>query len=237
MKDDEPFNAPFSKLRGVKVARNKGAKKQEPPPAQQPPPSVRKPDEDEGTLFSQAMDGVMPLPNDRVMPEPLDRSTIVEQVRENLRRQDQEVVDTLHALVTGRSRFDVTCTGEYLEGHVIALDPRLMKQLKKGELTIQAHLDLHGHTQEQAKSTLNTFIQNCHAMGYRSLLVIHGRGLKSDTGPILKEAVVKWLTTGTLSHLVLAFCSARPCDGGTGAMYILLKKRPVKVPWKRPVKL
>jgi DNA-nicking Smr family endonuclease len=54
-------------------------------------------------------------------------------------------------------------------------------------------------------------------------------------GPVLKEGVVKWLTTGTLSHLVLAFCSARPCDGGTGAMYVLLKKRPVKSKWKKPL--
>jgi DNA-nicking Smr family endonuclease len=72
-------------------------------------------------------------------------------------------------------------------------------------------------------------------LGYRTLLIIHGRGLKSDLGPVLKESVVKWLTTGTLSHLVLAFCSARPCDGGTGALYVLLKKKAGKARWKRPL--
>ena len=115
-----------------------------------------------------------------------------------------------------------------------SLDPRVLRQLKSGEFTIQAHLDLHGLVKEVARTTLNSFVQNSHAMGFRSLLIIHGRGLKSDTGPVLKEGVVRWLTTGTLSHLVLAFCSARPCDGGTGAMYVLLKKRPVKSSWKRP---
>lgn len=177
----------------------------------------------------------MLLPNDRVTPEPLDQEAIAHQVRENSRRQDKEVMDTLHDLVSGKTRFDITCTGEYLEGNVIALDPRVLKQLKSGELTIQAHLDLHGHVKEAAKTALMNFLQNCHAMGYRSLLVIHGRGLKSESGPVLKEGVVRWLTTGTLSHLVLAFCSARPYDGGTGALYVLLKKRPLKSKWKRPL--
>ena len=67
------------------------------------------------------------------------------------------------------------------------------------------------------------------------MLVIHGRGLKSSQGPVLKELLVRWLTTGSLSHLVLAFASARPCDGGTGALYVLLKRRPKKSQFKRPL--
>ena len=235
MKDDHPFNKPFAKLKGLKVAERKKPQ-QETPPRKQKDRQPRPEKEPDGTsLFSQAMEGVMPLPNDLVVPEPMDQSAIVQQVRDNLKKQDQEVVDTLQSLVTGKSRFDITCTGEYLEGHVISLDPRVLRQLKSGEFTIQAHLDLHGLVKEDAKTTLHGFIQNSHAMGYRSLLIIHGRGLKSDMGPVLKEGVVKWLTTGTLSHLVLALCSARPCDGGTGAMYVLLKKRPVKSTWKRPL--
>ncbi len=191
--------------------------------------------EDDSTVYTKAMEGVLPLENDCVVPDPADQESIARQVREKALRQDKEVMDTLHALVSGKSRFDITCTGEYLEGNIIALDPKVLKQLKSGELTIQAHLDLHGYVKDSAKSALNNFIQNCHALGYRSLLVIHGRGLKSDIGPVLKEGVVRWLTTGTLSHLVLAFCSARPCDGGTGALYVLLKKRPVKSKWKRPL--
>lgn len=202
---------------------------------QSPPPENTPASEDDSTIYSKAMEGVLPLENDRIAPEPADQESVARQVREKALRQDREVMDTLHALVSGKSRFDITCTGEYLEGNIIALDPRVIKQLKSGEYTIQAHLDLHGYVQDSAKSALVNFIQNCHALGYRSLLVIHGRGLKSDIGPVLKEGVVKWLTTGTLSHLVLAFCSARPCDGGTGALYVLLKKRPVKSKWNRPL--
>ncbi len=235
MKDDPTFNAPFMKLKDLKVAARKKPRQETPRQAQPDPRPGPGAPTDETSLFTQAMDGVMPLPNDLVVPEPPDQSAVVRQVRDTMKRQDQEVVDTLRALVTGKSRFDITCTGEYLEGHVISLDPRVLRQLKSGEFTIQAHLDLHGLVKEVARTTLNNFVQNSHAMGFRSLLIIHGRGLKSDTGPVLKEGVVRWLTTGTLSHLVLAFCSARPCDGGTGAMYVLLKKRPVKSNWKRPL--
>lgn len=234
MKDDPTFNAPFLKLKGLKVSAPNKPKENPPVKTATPLPALEAKD-DETALLSAAMEGVRPIMNDLVMQEPMDQSAIVQQVRDNLKKQDQEVVDTLQALVSGKNRFDVTCTGEYLEGQVISLDPRVLKQLKSGEFTIQAHLDLHGLIKEDAKTTLNAFIQNSHAMGYRSLLIIHGRGLKSDIGPVLKEGVVKWLTTGTLSHLVLAFCSARPCDGGTGAMYVLLKKRPVKSKWKRPL--
>jgi DNA-nicking Smr family endonuclease len=126
-------------------------------------------------------------------------------------------------------------TGEYLEGHAIPVDPATMKKLKSGELTIEGHLDLHGHTRLSAEQALQNFILNAHALGQRTLLIIHGRGLKSSQGPVLKEHLVRWLTTGALSHLVLAFASARPCDGGTGALYVLLKRRPKKSQFKRPL--
>ncbi len=235
MKDDRRFNAPFSKLKGIRLPSHKKKKQKSLKPSQEPPQIGKKEPEDEAPLFAQAMEGVIPLANDRVIPEPMDQSSIVLQVRKNLRKQDQEVLDSLQALVSGKARFDITCTGEYLEGHVIALDPRVMKKLKSGEFTTQAHLDLHGHVRDEAKKVLLSFIQNNHSLGYRTLLIIHGRGLKSDQGPVLKESVVKWLTTGTLSLLVLAFCSARPCDGGTGALYVLLKKRAGKARWKRPL--
>lgn len=235
MADDKPFNSPFSGLKGLKIPKKPepaGSPSKKP---KAPPPENAPVIEDDSAAYIRAMEGVLPLENDRVVPDPSDQETIARQVRDKALRQDKEVMDTLHALVSGQSRFDITYTGEYLEGNIVSLDPRVLKQLKSGELTIQAHIDLHGYVKESAKSALNNFIQNCHAIGYRSLLVIHGRGLKSDIGPVLKEGVVRWLTTGTLSHLVLAFCSARPCDGGTGALYVLLKKRPVKSKWKRPL--
>jgi len=230
-KSDEPFNSPFSKIKGIKIHKKGKEHKQ---------PATKAPEQkldsgDENALFAHAMDGVKPIKSDRITHEPVQAKTVIQSIHESIRRQDTEVIDTLHALASGKARFDITCTGEYLEGNAIPLDPTTLKKLKAGEFTSQAYLDLHGYTKDQAKSALDSFVTNAHAMGDRALLVIHGRGLKSSQGPVLKELVVKWLTTGSLSHLVLAFCSARPCDGGTGALYVLLRRRPKKSKWNRPL--
>jgi len=239
MKGDFSFNRPFSRLAGIRIERRKQGPEKPPGPdatpgAQRTPDKGQDDSPDERELFRSAMEGVKPLGcRDTVEPEPADPSSVIRQVQDNRRRQDREVIESLRSLVRGTSRFDVTSTGEYLEGHVASLDPRVMKRLKEGDFAVQAHLDLHGAVREEARTLLGAFVENSHAMGHRCLLVIHGRGLKSETGPVLKEAVVKWLTTGELSRLVLAFCSARPCDGGTGALYVLLKKRPVRSAWKK----
>ncbi len=229
-KKEEPFHDPFKKLKGTKFRSKSEPVKKEKKPAP-PLPEPRETD-----LFSLAMKGVKPMENDLVEPpEPMDPKALASTIKEGIRRQEQEVIDILHGLVQGRERFDITVTGEYLEGYSIPIDPVTMKKLKSGEFTMQAHLDLHGYTRETAEQALVSFITDAHTMGFRMVLVIHGRGLKSDQGPVLKEHLVRWLTTGALSHLILAFCSARPCDGGTGALYVLLKRKPKKSKWKRPL--
>ena len=229
-KKEEPFHAPFKKLKGVKITPGK---KDTPPPEPARPKQPPAPPDDH-EIFASAMHGVTRLGNDRIVPEPVDPREIVDSIRESVRKQEQEVIDTLKALVRGAAHFDITCTGEYLEGHSIPLDPKTMAKLKAGDLTVQGHLDLHGYTRQAAEQVLASFILSSHALGHRVVLIIHGRGLKSSRGPVLKEQLVRWLTTGSLSHLVLAFSSARPCDGGTGALYVLLKKRPKKSKWNRP---
>lgn len=219
------------KLKGLEIKKTKIARHQSRAKNQTEKPSA--PEDKE--LLRRAMDGVKPMASDCITPEPDGPETVIRTIRENLRKQDKEVMDTLHDLASGKTRFDVTCTGEYLEGHTIPMDPATLKKLKAGEFTTQAFLDLHGYTKDEAKSALSSYLSNAHAMGNRALLVIHGRGLKSNEGPVLKEYVVKWLTTGSLSHLVLAFCSARSCDGGTGALYVLLRRKPKKSRWKRPL--
>ncbi|MBN2298483.1 MAG: Smr/MutS family protein [Deltaproteobacteria bacterium] len=229
-KNDEPLYRPFKKLKGLEIKKPKKAR--QPSGAEI---HTDKPAEcNDKELFKYAMKGVSPIKSDYVIPDPVDAKEVIENIQENIRRQDREVMDALNTLTSGRSRFDITCTGEYMEGHVVPLDPGILKKLKAGEFSTQAYLDLHGCTKEEARSALSSFLANAHAMGNKALLVIHGRGLKSNDRPVLKEFVVKCLTTGTLSHLVLAFCSARPCDGGTGALYVLLRKRPKKAQFKRP---
>ena len=229
MKKSAGFNAPFQTLKGVSVKPKMAPRvitTEAAPPKQTPP--------DDSELFSQAMHGVKPIKQDRVTPEPEDPTLLVQAMRERIRPDDQSVLEELDALVKGKSRFDITATGEYVEGHVVSINPVIMKRLKKGEFALQGHLDLHGLTRDEARQALDAFILNAVALAERCLLVIHGRGLKSPEGPVLKESVITWLTTGRLSHHVLALCSAQPYDGGTGALYVLLRQRPKKSAWKRP---
>lgn len=233
---DSSFNKPFAKLAGLTILprpSRPGKDTGKESPKTSPPVLDQKPSEDDEILFRKAMEGVRPLSRDTVEPEPADSRALVQRVKAERARRDKEALEALKNLVKGTATFDITCTGEYIEGCVASLDPAVMKRLKKGDFAVQDHLDLHGMVREQARELLGTFIQNSHAMGYRCLLVIHGRGLKSESGPVLKEAVVRWLTTGSLSRLVLAFCSARACDGGTGALYVLLKRRPLRSRWKK----
>ncbi|MEA2102877.1 MAG: Smr/MutS family protein [Thermodesulfobacteriota bacterium] len=224
MKKSTGFNTPFEILKGVQITKEQ-KKKATPEKNQLQRPAVPVDDSD---AFKRAMEGVQPLHHDQADPE------VGPPQKRYIRDERQEVMQELNALVSGRTQFDITMTGEYIEGHVIPIDPRTLSRLKSGSFAIQDHLDLHGLNLEEASSALNLFIQNTCAMGMRSLLVIHGRGLTSPGAPVLKAGVVKWLTSKGLSRLVLAFCSAKPCDGGTGALYVLLKKRPSKSKWNRP---
>lgn len=105
------------------------------------------------------------------------------------------------------------------------IQPRQLLQLKKGKLQPEAVLDLHGLKQLQAELQLRTFLHQSWQLDLRTLLIIHGKGHGSPDG----TAVLKSWLVGELPKYqeVLAFCSAQPRDGGTGALYLQLKqKRP-----------
>ncbi len=102
------------------------------------------------------------------------------------------------------------------------LQQRLLRQLKRGELRPEAHLDLHGHTIAEAGAQLSTFLTDAQGAGLRCVCVIHGKGYRSAEGrPALKTQVNQWLRD---THTVLAFSSTRPRDGGMGALYVLLRR-------------
>lgn len=139
---------------------------------------------------------------------------------------EAEALAELADLVTGKSPFDVSDSDEYLEGMVKGLDPRIVRRLRRGEFAHQAHLDLHGMTAEQARPEVERFLREAYRAGRRCVLIIHGRGLNSkDQVPVLKNRLTTWLARGSWSRLVLAFTSARLCDGGAGALYVLLRRQ------------
>jgi DNA-nicking Smr family endonuclease len=98
---------------------------------------------------------------------------------------------------------------------------QVIRRLRRGLIPIEDELDLHGLTQTAARDRLADFLQNTRSAGIRCVRIIHGKGYRSGArGPILKIAVDLWLRR----HFdVMAFTSARPIDGGTGAVYVLLR--------------
>jgi DNA-nicking Smr family endonuclease len=117
-------------------------------------------------------------------------------------------------------------TPEYIEG---ASHPRgrlYLSDLRSGRFAIQAHLDLHGLTIPDARFAMDEFILESVRAGFRCVRVIHGRGHHSHKHePILKENIQRWLASKRMSRHVIAYTSARVCDGGGGAVYVLLRSR------------
>lgn len=97
---------------------------------------------------------------------------------------------------------------------------RTLRKLRRGHYSVMAEVDLHGLTVDPAKRLLADFLNDCRDRRLHCVRVIHGKGRRSpNTGPVLKHKVDRWLRQ---REDVLAFCSARPVDGGTGAVYVLL---------------
>jgi DNA-nicking Smr family endonuclease len=100
---------------------------------------------------------------------------------------------------------------------------RLLTRLRRGHFSIEAELDLHGMTTAVAHHELGQFLRHAKIRGIRCVRIIHGKGLRSPNGrSVLKAKVERWLR---LRDEIVAFTSARPVDGGTGAIYVLLKRQ------------
>jgi len=113
-------------------------------------------------------------------------------------------------------------TGEELLFSRTGLQNRVLRRLRRGEYAIEAELDLHGLTRLEARQALSEFLHDCRARGCRCVRIIHGKGRGSQgKRPVLKQYVDHWLRQ---VDAVLAYCSAIPAHGGTGAIYVLLKR-------------
>ena len=140
---------------------------------------------------------------------------------------DTMALEALEKLVRHGKGFIVAQTPEYIEGKADRVYPRVLERLHRGDFSIQAHIDLHGLTVESANEAFEKFLKASISTGKQTVLVVHGRGLSSPVKPILKTKVQEWLSRGPWRKWVIAFSSARPCDGGAGATYVLLRRRPL----------
>jgi len=216
-KKPAPFNNPFAKVKLDEPKKGAPARAPAPPRADPKKASL----DDDATLFLESVGEVARVKARTERVAPKEPPTAAEL---RLPSEDAESLARLAELVSGET-FEVDDSTEFIEGSVQGFDERVMKKLRRGEFSHRAELDLHGKTREQARPALETFINDAKVAGHRCVLVVTGRGLNSpDSIPVIKQSVQAWLTHGRPSRQVLAFCSARPEDGGAGAVYVLLRR-------------
>lgn len=176
-------------------------------------PAVSEKDIDE---FRRAMQGTKPLQHEERVPEskpkPKPRATFTKADEQDA--LFESLADDIDTIEHGY--------GAALRFHRQHVGKRTMRKLQRGGYSVQAEIDLHGMTLEEAKPRLADFINYSASQGKLCVRVVHGKGLGSgDRGPVLKNAVNRWLRKW---DCVLAFISTRQVDGGTGAVYVLLQR-------------
>jgi DNA-nicking Smr family endonuclease len=183
----------------------------------------------EAGLFQRAMTGIEPIISQIATIDKSQRSS----TRVSKYDPDAEALARLEDLVKNGDGLIISNTPEYMEGVGYGVNPDVARRLHQGDFSIQAHVDLHGFSVENAQETFERFLKEALLSGKTAVLVIHGRGLSSREEPVLKTKVKEWLTSGPWRKWVIAFTSARACDGGTGATYILLRRRPATKRYRR----
>ncbi|SPJ33309.1 Smr/MutS family protein [Kushneria phyllosphaerae] len=182
----------------------------------------RLPDDDDRTAFREAMRGsdIRPIHHDRADPgRPAPRSELRHR-REAAASNGNAVTATSSR--TSDGRVDPVRPSEALMFALSDLPHRTIAQLKRGAIAWQAGLDLHGHDLEQARGELEGFLHEARANRARCVLVVHGKAWSGAARyPVIKSHINAWLRE---LPEVLAFCSAQDRDGGTGAVYVLLRR-------------
>lgn len=170
---------------------------------------------DDAALFREATAGARPLKAKRLhLPGRPPRAEA------RFRRQD-EAAALQESLATAPEDSGLE-TGEELTYRKPPVRASVLRDLRRGRFPVKAEIDLHGLTTDQARKELTRFIAECLNAGIQCARVVHGKGLRSGhRGPVLKASVNRWLRQW---DDVLAFCSAPPRDGGTGAIYVLLRR-------------
>jgi DNA-nicking Smr family endonuclease len=192
-----------------------------------PPPRRLSSNLSDDEAFAQGMEHVRRLgwsDTPLSLPLPVDVTSRSEPAK---RADDEaEALVALAEFVAGRGEMDPFATGEGVEGASSREARRLLPRLKRGDFSVQGHLDLHGLGREDARDALEQFLRDAQHKGYSCVRVVHGRGTHSESEPaLMKREVTRLLSSRRLRRTVVAFASARWRDGGSGAVYVLLYRR------------
>jgi DNA-nicking Smr family endonuclease len=219
--DEEDFR-PFKDLDRL-IKRKKIDLKSVAPPRSAPAETSTLSPRQEAELFKEAMADVTPLTFGCHWQLPKQRLTF--QCFQD--DEERQTVEALNRLIENGQGFVVADTAEYMQATAPGVASEIARQLHAGRYSVQDHVDLHGLTVREADQVLHAFIKRAISEGKRAVLVVHGRGLTSPRKPVLKHKVYLWLTRGPLRKHVIALTSARSCDGGAGATYVLLRRTPM----------
>jgi DNA-nicking Smr family endonuclease len=167
-------------------------------------------------LFRHAMKDVRPLASDTLIVRKKPPAPSPVQSR-------RDAADVVNEMANGRFDHEELEYGDEAIFQRPSVSRSVMRKLRRGQFAVQAELDLHGLAVADAKSNLAAFIHGCSDRGMVCVRVIHGKGHRSPGKmPVLKPKVARWLSQW---NNVAAYVSARPVDGGTGALYVLLRRR------------
>jgi len=165
------------------------------------------------SLFLTEMAGVTPL-------KPDNKIKVKKKPKKSLRQSHDEDYNFAIDDVFSSAEIIGECPDILSFSHS-GLQHKVLKKLRQGRNPIEHALDLHGLTVEHARNELLEFLGECEAAGVRHAIIVHGKGFRSKDKPVIKPMVNRWLRA---ADNVLAFHSAQPKDGGSGAVYVLLKK-------------
>lgn len=168
---------------------------------------------DEDSLFMTEMAGVRPL-------KPDNKIKLKKTPNKPLQQSAAGDVGSTECNIFSTAEITEECP-EVLSFSRSGLQHKVLKRLRQGKQAIEHVLDLHGLTVEQARLELIAFLAECEALGLRHVIIVHGKGYRSKGKPVIKPMVNRWLRD---AECVLAFHSAQAKDGGSGSVYVLLKK-------------
>ncbi len=179
-------------------------------------------DTEEARVFRAAVRDVTPLSTPSDLPQGALPPRPPVQARSRRRapivESESPGADALGDVVTTE---DAPSASDPLSFRRPGVREQTLRQLRRGRYPVEDELDLHGLSQSAARDYLADFIAASRNAGLRCVRIVHGKGYRSGArGPVLKIAVNTWLRRHTD---VLAFTSARAIDGGTGAVYVLLR--------------
>ncbi|NJD57405.1 MAG: hypothetical protein FIA94_13520 [Nitrospirae bacterium] len=174
-------------------------------------------DKNDDEFFFEAMRDVQEIRAFREIKVPARPAASISKRMKNLNEGRAE----LEGIVNGKQQIRLSDTQEYVEWVNPLYGREIVRELHQGRYAVQDSIDLHGFILGQAEEALRTFLAEARRRGFRCVKIVHGRGLRSPNGPVLKHAVTALLSSRYRKRII-GFSTARSNDGGLGALYVLL---------------